>query len=164
MPWHTGHTPAAAHVLKSRSSEASDAKVNAAYGAMRVLSVPGVLVIAADLGAAAGEAAPYPAASPAICSLAAWRASAAAPLTSPAAAFPGRAGRYCAGATGSNCRAAGSRRSEAGLPRLRHSPPRPPLWWRRRRMQSMPPWLHRRRRAFGGLPAEHEGDEANGEN
>jgi hypothetical protein len=46
--------------LKSPSSEASDAKADAAYGAMRALGVPGVPVIAADLGATGGgEAAPY---------------------------------------------------------------------------------------------------------
>jgi len=45
--------------LKSRPSEASDAKADAAYAAMRALGVPGVPVIAADLGAAAGEAAAY---------------------------------------------------------------------------------------------------------
>jgi len=45
--------------LKSRPSEASDAKADAAYAAMRALGVSGVPVIAADLGAAAGEAAAY---------------------------------------------------------------------------------------------------------
>ncbi|CAL4922877.1 unnamed protein product [Urochloa decumbens] len=44
-------------VLKSPSSEASDAHADAAYGAMRKLGVPGVPVIAADL--AGGEAVVY---------------------------------------------------------------------------------------------------------
>ncbi|PAN49454.1 hypothetical protein PAHAL_9G450400 [Panicum hallii] len=46
-------------LLKSRQSEASDAKADAAYGAMRALGVPGVPVIAADLGAGGGEVAAY---------------------------------------------------------------------------------------------------------
>jgi len=47
-------------VLKSSGpSEASDARADAAYAAMRALGVSGVPVIAADLAAAAGDVVPY---------------------------------------------------------------------------------------------------------